>query len=315
MVNALPGTARLVALDWGSTRLRAWLLGEGGTVLAERQNGDGASVLTGGASAFDQALTALAGDWLAQGLPTLACGMVGSAHGWREAAFVRCPARLDGLHHHLVDVRTRSGAAVHIVPGLVDEPAQATPDVMRGEETQVLGLLQAHPEFAEAACVLMPGTHSKWVQLRGGAVTGFRTRMTGEVYALLRGHSVLARLMVTSADDGVHADAFEAGVLAAHRADGTDLLAQLFSVRTLGLNRRWPPEALADHLSGLLIGHELAAGLRQVDGPLPLVGEPALCRRYAHALEVLGVTTAGVHGNTVCAGLWQLAAQAGWVAP
>ena len=183
---------------------------------------------------------------------------------------------------------------------------------MRGEETQVLGLLQARPEFAEAACVLMPGTHSKWVQLRRGVVTGFRTRMTGEVYALLRNHSVLARLMA-SGEDGWHAEAFEAGVLAAHRANGADLLAQLFSVRTLGLSQRWPAEALADHLSGLLIGHELVAGLRQAEGTLALVGEPALCKRYAHALEVLGVTPAGVLGNTVCAGLWQLAVQAGWV--
>lgn len=316
MVNAAVRDARLVALDWGSTRLRAWLLGDGGTVLAERQNGDGASALAGGAAAFDQVLGALAGDWLAQEIPVLACGMVGSAHGWREAAYVRCPARLDELHAHLVDVRTRSGAAVHIVPGLIDEPLQSTPDVMRGEETQLVGLLRAHPELADVACVLMPGTHSKWARLRNGVVTGFRTRMTGEVYALLRQHSVLGRLM-TADDAGWHPQAFEAGVLAAHRANGVDLLAQLFSVRTLGLTQRLPTDALVDHLSGLLIGHELAAGLRHAEGALALalVGEPALCRRYAHALEVLGVVPARVATNTACAGLWQLAVQAGWVAP
>jgi 2-dehydro-3-deoxygalactonokinase len=312
VVNVAVPAARLVALDWGSTRLRAWLLGDGGAILAERQNGDGASVLAGGATAFDQALTALAGDWLGVGAPVLACGMVGSAHGWREAAYVACPARLDRLHEHLIEVRTRDGATVHIVPGLTDDTGD-TPDVMRGEETQVVGLAHALPGLADGACVLMPGTHAKWVQLRHGAVERFSTRMTGEVYALLRGHSVLGRLM-PSDDAGWHPEAFEAGVDAARRADGADLLGQLFSVRTLGLTQRWPADALADHLSGLLIGHELVAGLRTAQGPLALVGESALCTRYVHALKRLGMTPVGVHGNTAIAGLWQLAVQAGWVA-
>ena len=309
MVNHAVTAARMIALDWGSTRLRAWLLGDGGAILAERQNGDGASVLEGGAPAFDRALTALAGDWLELGLPALACGMVGSAHGWREAAYVACPARVDELHEHLVDVRTSGGALVRIVPGLID----ASPDVMRGEETQVVGLVHAQPALADGACVLMPGTHAKWVQLRHGAVTGFRTRMTGEVYALLRSHSVLARLMSRD-DTGWHADAFEAGVDTARCGDGADLLGQLFAVRALGLTRRWPAPALADHLSGLLIGHELVCGLREAQGPLVLVGEAALCERYVHALRVLDVVPAGVHGNTAHLGLWQLGLQAAEVA-
>ena len=313
MVNHAVTAARLVALDWGSTRLRAWLLGHGGAILAERQNGDGASVITGGAPAFEKALVTLAGDWLEMGVPVLACGMVGSTHGWREAAYVACPARLDRLHEHLVEVHTAAALHLHIVPGLIDETGD-TPDVMRGEETQVAGLVHALPALADGACVLMPGTHAKWVQLRHGAVESFRTRMTGEVYSLLRSHSVLARLM-PRADIGWNAEAFEAGVQAARRADGADLLGQLFSVRTLGLTQRWPADALADHLSGLLIGHELVAGLRTAHGPLALVGESALCARYVHALKMLGAALeAGVHGNTAIAGLWQLATQAGWVA-
>jgi 2-dehydro-3-deoxygalactonokinase len=311
VVNNAAIAARLVALDWGSTRLRAWLLGDGGAILAERQNGDGASVLAGGAPAFERALVTLAGDWLEMGVPALACGMVGSTHGWREAPYVACPARLDRLHEHLVEVRTAAAAHLHIVPGLIDETGE-TPDVMRGEETQVLGLVHALPALADGACVLMPGTHAKWVQLRRGAVESFRTRMTGEIYALLRGDSVLARLMPRD-DAGWNADAFEAGVEAARRAGGTDLLGQLFSVRTLGLTHRWPADALSDHLSGLLIGHELVAGLRTAQGPLALVGESALCARYVHGLKVPGVAPAGVHGNTAVAGLWQLAVQAGWV--
>jgi 2-dehydro-3-deoxygalactonokinase len=311
MVSPAATAARLVALDWGSTRLRAWLLGDGGAILAERQNGDGASVLGGGAPAFEKALVTLAGDWLEMGVPVLACGMVGSTHGWREAPYVPCPARLDRLHERLVDVDTPAARHLHIVPGLMDDTGD-TPDVMRGEETQVLGLLQALPALADGACVLMPGTHTKWVRLSHGAVEGFRTRMTGEVFGLLRNHSVLARMMPRD-DAGWQVDAFEAGVAVARRTDGTDLLGQLFSVRTLGLTGRCPAPALADHLSGLLIGHELLAGLRTAQGPIALVGESALCARYAHALALLGVTPAGVHGNTAVTGLWQLALQAGWV--
>ncbi|HSW04391.1 2-dehydro-3-deoxygalactonokinase [Aquabacterium sp.] len=304
---------RLIALDWGSSQLRAWLLGDGGAVLAARSSADGASTLSGGAPAFDAALQSLAGDWLVQDLPVLACGMVGSAHGWREARYVACPADLLALQQHLVKVDTRSGATLHIVPGLIDdpgdEPAGGTPDVMRGEETQLVGLLALQPALADRACVLMPGTHSKWVDVQQGRIAGFRTRMTGELYAVLRQHSVLGRLM-PAADGGECAEAFEAGVAAARRGLGADLSGQLFAVRTLGLTGRWPAAALPDYLSGLLIGHELLAGLQPDGAPLALVGDAGLCRRYEHALRLFDIEPAAVLGNTAIAGLWQLAVQA-----
>jgi len=308
---------RLIALDWGSTRLRGWLIGPGGaggTVLAERSSADGASQITGGAAAFDAALQALAGDWLALKLPALACGMVGSAHGWREAPYAGCPADLSRLHTQRVRVDTAAGVPLHIVPGLIDDPVAGTPDVMRGEETQLVGLLALQPALTGAACVLMPGTHSKWVQLEQGRVTGFRTRMTGELYALLRRHSVLGRLM-PAADEGWHPDAFDAGVAAARGAEGRDLVSQLFAVRTLGLTHRWAAAALPDYLSGLLIGHELTAGLPREPMTLALVGEPDLCRRYGHALRQFGAEPACMADNTASAGLWQLAVLAGMVKP
>jgi 2-dehydro-3-deoxygalactonokinase len=303
--------ARLIALDWGSTRLRGWLLGDGGAVLAERSSADGASQLTGGAAAFDAALQALAGDWLALNVPVLACGMVGSAHGWREAPYVPCPVALDRLHEHCATLTTAGGALLRIVPGLIDDPADGTPDVMRGEETQLVGLLALDPSLASASTVLLPGTHSKWATLRAGRVTGFRTRMTGELFALLRQHSVLARLMPVGAGDAHwRADAFDAGVDSARRGDGRDLGGQLFAVRTLGLTGRWPGDALPDLLSGLLIGHELVAGLAACgNAPLALVGESALCRRYERALQAFGVAPAVVQSNTATAGLWHLAQQ------
>ena len=303
--------ARLIAIDWGSSRLRAWLLGADGEVLAERGSDDGASRLVGGAPVFGAALQALAGDWLAQRLPALACGMVGSAHGWREAHYVPCPAALADLHRHTVSVGTPAGTPLHIVPGLLDEPAGVPPDVMRGEETQLARLLALDPARAAQATVLMPGTHSKWVRLQDGCVTGFRTRITGELYAVLRQHSVLGRLMPASDDGSEHAAAFDAGVAAARASAGSDLGAQLFAVRTLGLTGRLQAEALPDYLSGLLIGHELCAGLAAGGAvPLLLVGDPALCRRHGRALQAFGIQPAAVHGNTAIAGLWQLARQA-----
>jgi 2-dehydro-3-deoxygalactonokinase len=305
-----PSTAQLIAIDWGSSRLRAWLLGPAGTVLAERGSDDGASRLVGGAPVFAAALQALAGDWLAQRLPAIACGMVGSAHGWREARYATCPAALAELHRHTVKVDTPAGTPLHIVPGLLDEPATGTPDVMRGEETQLAGLLALDPARTAHATVLMPGTHSKWVRLQDGRVQGFRTRITGELYAVLRQHSVLGRLMPATDDGTEHAEAFDAGVAAARGSAGADLSAQLFAVRTLGLTGRLRAESLPDYLSGLLIGHELAAGLHPGGPPLLLVGDPALCRRYGRALQAFGVSPAAVHGNTAVAGLWQLARQA-----
>lgn len=293
--------ARLIALDWGSTRLRAFLLGADGRVLDTRQTAQGASTLSG-AAAFEQALADVAGSWRAQApaLPVLACGMVGSQHGWREAPYAPCPAGASALAAHTLAI----GDGVHIVPGLVDDGSQ--PDVMRGEETQIIGALALHPELAAQACLVLPGTHAKWARVQDGRVTGFSTHMTGELYALLRQHSVLARLMPADDRAAPSRDAFLAGVEAG-REDGA-LGHQLFAVRTLGLFKRLPPEQLPDYLSGLLIGHEIAHEWRADRAvPLALIGEPALCARYALALAHLGAPTPLRLDNTAPAGLWRLA--------
>ncbi|MFT7773331.1 2-dehydro-3-deoxygalactonokinase [Roseateles sp.] len=300
MVNA----ARLIALDWGSTRLRAYLLGADGSVLASRESGNGASTLSGEA-AFAQAFAAIRGDWPA--LPVLACGMVGSQHGWREAPYAPCPADASALAQHALRLDER----FWILPGLMHN--EARPDVMRGEETQIVGALALHPELAEQSCLVLPGTHSKWARVEAGRVTGFATHMTGELYALLRQHSVLARLMPAegaSAPSSGASPAFLAGVDAG-REDGA-LSHQLFAVRTLGLFKRLTPEQLPDYLSGLLIGHEIAHELAAgAPARLALVGAPALCERYVQALGRFGLDS-GQRAplqldNTAPAGLWQLA--------
>jgi 2-dehydro-3-deoxygalactonokinase len=207
------------------------------------------------------------------------------------------------------------GQTLRLVPGLRCATEAGVPDVMRGEETQVLGALLLEPALAERACIVMPGTHSKWACVLDGMLRGFATHMSGELFALLRQHSVLGRLMPAdlAADAPPDEPAFAAGVRAARDQGEQGLAHQLFAVRSLGLLGRLAPAALPDYLSGLLIGHELRAGLawRERAGlalaPLRLIGEPALGQRYAQALELFGLQQ-GLRclPNTAAAGLWQL---------
>lgn len=288
----------MIGLDWGSTSLRAMRFGAQGALLETRHSTQGASTLHGRAEEFAAALDMLIPDWHEGTSPILACGMVGSQHGWREAAYVRCPADAAALAGQALAIDD----ALSIIPGLVDDAAQ--PDVMRGEETQIVGALALHPALADDAVLVLPGTHSKWARVKSGRVTGFATHMTGELYALLRQHSVLARLMPADGASPASPEAFRQGVDAA-REPGA-LSHQLFAVRTLGLFKRLAAEQLPDYLSGLLIGHEMAAELQQGSQRVALVGDPALCARYAQALQHLGQPAPLLLDNTAPAGLWRL---------
>jgi len=302
----------MIGLDWGSTSLRAMRFGRGGEVLELRQSAAGASTLHGRAEEFVAALDALIPDWHEGTAPILACGMVGSQHGWREAPYADCPADAGSLLTLSLSVDWR-GREARLLPGLRCLSAAGAPDLMRGEETQVLGALQLEPALAERACLVLPGTHSKWVRVQDGRVPGFATQMTGELFAVLRQHSVLGRLMPSEVASSP--EAFEQGVAAARDHGEAGLPNQLFGVRSLGLAGRIAPEGLADYLSGLLIGHELRAGLawRASQGlkaaPLRLIGESALCDRYATALALFGEPDALALSNTAPAGLWRLAQQ------
>ncbi len=312
-------TPALIGLDWGSSRLRALLLGPRGEVLEERSSPQGASTLHGGSAAFVAALDALVPDWPSE-LPVLACGMVGSRHGWREVPYAECPADASRLARAARTVNWH-GRKVQLLPGLRCESEAGTPELMRGEETQALGALQLEPALAEGACLVMPGTHSKWVALREGRVQRFVTHMSGEVYGLLRQHSVLGRLMPAQhgheSSEGSAADSagLDAGLRAARAHGGLGLLQQLFAVRSLGLMERFDPAGLPAYLSGLIIGHELRAGLhwRERQGlaarPTRLVGEPALCRRYARAFDIFEAGDAAALAHCTAAGLALLGQQ------
>ena len=264
--------AALVALDWGSTTFRAWLLDATGAVLDEVRSADGALTLSqradsarARAAAFEATFGRLCRPWLDEhpGIPVLCSGMAGSNHGWAEAGYLDVPAELGALAYRLTVVPA-GDSVVHLVPGL--RATGSHPDVMRGEEVQLVGALAAPaPEPVTAdrrQTVVLPGTHSKWVRLDGGRVTGFTTAMTGELYGLLMGDSILARL--AEGEAGAEAsDAFTRGLEAeAEQGDERGLPALLFTARTLVLAGRLAGTEVADYVSGLLIGAEVRHALR-----------------------------------------------------
>ncbi len=295
----------LIGLDWGSTRLRAYRFDEAGSIAETRALPWGSRQLPPGgfAAAFGQAIEG----W--PHAPVLACGMVGSRGGWREVAYLDTPCRLDALAGALTAVDAPDGRSVHIVPGLRDPTG---PDVMRGEETQVAGVLAQSATPGGDVQLLMPGTHSKWVHVHCHTVTGFTTVMTGELFALLRDHSILG---AGQPDGGADDDAFALGVAAVRSSGAAGALSCLFSARALMLEGALAPASIQDFLSGLLIGDELrmalAAGWATPGVPVQVVGEDALCARYLRAAPAFGLTLQRTSGAAAASGLWQVAAMAG----
>ena len=296
----------LIALDWGTSSLRASLLGDDGHVLHTRIEPWGIMQLPRGdfASVFHE----ITAEWRCHGVNALAAGMIGSANGWLAAPYCPAPAGADDLAAALTVV---PGVSLSIVPGVATQGHR--PDVMRGEETQVVGALKLHPHLASNSTVVLPGTHSKWVQVIDGRIREFTTYMTGELFAMLRDHSLLGRLAVTAAADHAGgAEAFTRGVLAAQDAPG-GLAPLLFSARALVLTNRLADSACMEYLSGLIIGDELRCGLMSYGRPAALVGDGALCARYASALQLLGMPDVQVIVGAADGGLWSIACRAGLV--
>jgi 2-dehydro-3-deoxygalactonokinase len=319
--------AQLIALDWGTTSLRAYRLGEHGRVLQQRALSAGIMQLpqtpreiagTLCSDRFELALDEACGDWLdAQpDLPVIACGMVGSAQGWREAVYQETPASVHALSAALQTVRSARGITLHIIPGILQR--SALPNVMRGEETQVLGVLASLPSTSASRPLLigLPGSHSKWVDVAEGCIRHFDTFMTGEVYAAVCAHTILGRTMQRS--DDFNAEAFDRGLSVALSDEGAaGPLSTMFSSRTLGLTGQLDATAQPDYLSGLLIGHELAAlAALHRHKTLPsivLIGSDALCGRYSRGLAAAGFTQVRVAEQATERGLWQVAVEAGLV--
>ena len=288
-----------IALDWGTSSLRGARFDEAGAVLEERSFSRG--ILTVPKGGFEAVFNELFGDWMAPaGTRCLISGMAGSQQGWLEAPYCGCPASLDDVAAKLVWVEADR---IAIVPGLSCERG-GVPDVMRGEETQVFGALRLLG--LDSGTFVLPGTHSKWVRVACGRIESFATLMTGEFYALLRQHSILARTL--PADDAeLHDDAFDAGVAHALRSPG--LLEAAFSVRTLSLFERLPLAQRPSYLSGLVIGEELRTRALRGGEEVVVIGADALTRRYARALAHCDVRVRPVGGPATWNGLWAIAAR------
>ena len=288
-------TVEWIAVDWGTTNLRAFAMGCDG-IVAQAESDDGMGRLD--RDGFEPALLRLIGSWLAEGRVTdvVACGMVGSRQGWHEAPYRAVPcAPLDP--GTLVVAPTRDGRIrVRLVPGLKQ---QQPADVMRGEETQIAGTLALMPGFDGVIC--LPGTHSKWAHVSAGEVVSFQTYLTGEMFALLSEASVLRHGMQGGGWDDVAFDAAVSDALARPERIG----ARLFGIRAEGLIAGLPAAAARARLSGLLIGMELAAARPYWLGQaVVIVGSDGISASYARALKGLGVEARLVKGgDAVLAGL------------
>jgi 2-dehydro-3-deoxygalactonokinase len=266
--------AGLIAVDWGTTNRRVFVLDAQGQLVD--RFADGAGVLSIAPGEFPDVIAVLRERCGKK--PMLLGGMIGSNRGWIAAPYVDCPATIGTLRERLVTV----DGDIHIIPGVCDR-ADGRADVMRGEEVQLLGALAANL-IAPDAQACNPGTHAKWARLQGNALTGFRTVMTGEMFAMLRRHSLLAGAMDGEVTPGA---AFEEGVRVA--IERRELLADLFSIRARTLLGTLAVEDVPSFGSGLLVGTDVAIGLDFVgSGAVALIGDPTLTRLYACALALAG---------------------------
>ena len=292
----------LIGVDWGTSRLRSALLAGDGAVLAEHAAESGILAVRDGefAAVLRDAVGALGAP---ANVPIVLSGMITSRQGWHELPYETCPAGVDALAGALHRVEEPGLGTLHFITGLAWTSPDGIPDVMRGEETQILG----QDDIAPGEAVVLPGTHSKWVVVEAGRIARFRTFMTGELFAVLEAHSILGRLMTRGPEDPA---AFARGVRLGLAGNG--LLGRLFSARTLPLMGEVPESAVRDYLSGLLIGAEIAeAQAAERPAAVVVIGSGVLTRRYATALDLAGIRHRPGHGDAAYRGQWRVAHAAG----
>jgi 2-dehydro-3-deoxygalactonokinase len=289
----------MIAIDWGTTNFRGFRI-RAGHIIDKVSSGPGISMIP--PAGFPAALRTAIGAWLEDGeRHVLMAGMVGSRQGWVEAPYLPCPA--DAMDLAMAAIRVPfEGADVRLIPGLTASDTGGTPEVMRGEEAQLAGILH---HLRPQATVCLPGSHSKWVRIIAGRIDGFATHMTGEAFAAMRHHTILGRLMTEAPHDD---HAFRRGV--DRSADAGGLLHHLFGVRTLGLFDQLSGDNAASFLSGLLIGHEIRAASPR--GPVHLVGSHSLTSLYAAAIDQTGGDAIILNEDAAAAGLWRLSEHIEW---
>jgi 2-dehydro-3-deoxygalactonokinase len=305
----------LIAVDWGTSNFRGFRLNHDGTILARLSSPRG--ILRIEDAHFEEALREEVAVWLAEGEKRiLLCGMIGSRQGWVEAQYLRCPAGIEDLANAVIQVPF-AGAEVWLIPGVIGSDggsdigsaggpdAAGVPEVMRGEETAAMGMLDA---CGGAGLACFPGTHSKWIHLRDRKIVSFATWMTGEIYSALRQCTILGRTMTT--DTAIDESAFHDGV--ARSADSGGLLHHLFGVRTLALMGQMKQTASSSYLSGLLIGHEVRAAMPR-GGTVHLAGTRELCSLYAHTIEGCGGSATVEDEDAAARGLAAIGRRLHWI--
>jgi 2-dehydro-3-deoxygalactonokinase len=302
-MNSAVSEPALIGIDWGTSSLRAFLIGMQGEVLDSVTTGEGIMQIPD--RNFDAVFDRLVGSFPSNaGLPIVVSGMITSRNGWVETPYVTMPTGPEHLARSLVRHQSQSGALIHFVTGASTEHISG-PDVMRGEETQIIG--SAALGLSDGVFV-MPGTHSKWVHVALGKIQDFATYMTGEVFASLKDHTILGTLMEMSDFD---LSAFQKGVSAAQDRRA-NLLHDLFHVRTLPLMGKLKETETADFLSGLLIGTEIVAALKKNEVKrVTIVGRDDLADRYEIALQAIGISCQRAPDDIAAKGHFLIAQAAG----
>jgi 2-dehydro-3-deoxygalactonokinase len=293
-----------IAGDWGTTHGRLMLCDAHGKVLDTRKVPGAAEARGRFAAVFDGAIA----DWRGThgDLPAVLCGMAGSTLGWLEVPYLPCPADLTELDDALSSPRL----GVFIVPGMRCTNPLGAPDVMRGEETQLLGACELDAALANGRqLVCLPGTHTKWASLHEGVLQEFITAPTGELFGLLCEHSVLVRDQSTVIEHRL--PEFERGLAEAARHSGVSLLHQVFQARSLRMDKQLSAEGAASWISGLLIGTDVGGALKLFDmhqsAPVYVIGTPRLIESYSLALSRCGRQAVGIEGDRASlAGLAQV---------
>ncbi|MEJ8561352.1 2-dehydro-3-deoxygalactonokinase [Yoonia sp. GPGPB17] len=277
-----------IAVDWGTSNMRAWAMSASGTVLAEATSDQGMGKLT--RDGFEPALLDVIADWIQGPTTVIACGMVGSRQGWVEAPYATVPSGT--LPEGLVQAPTTHPAlTVHVIPGIKQTNP---PDVMRGEETQISGFLARNPGWDGVIC--LPGTHTKWVHISADEVVSFQTFMTGELFDTIAKHTVLRHSIAADGwDDAAFAEGLDLGIARPER-----LAARLFALRAQGLLNDMVGNAARAQLSGLLIGAELAAAKPYWLGQqIAVIGNSTLSKLYVDALATQAAPATQVNAATI----------------
>lgn len=296
----------LLALDWGTTSFRAYLFDSDKNLVETRSAAAGIMQAKDG---FEKIYYQQVGDWLKEygDVPVIASGMITSKQGWVETSYLPCPASLEDLSKNLTRHETSKGDVIFFIPGVCQK--SPTPNIMRGEETQMAGL-----KSGSTMTAILPGTHSKWIRMEGDTIRCFATFMTGEIFAALTQHTILGRLLT----DGSDPEGFAAGVKDGYSGskDAGGILSKLFGARAMPLLDLMNHDSIRDYISGLLLGTEIQEAITSGFGlnVTPVIcGSAELVERYQAALELCLIQTERGEDDLAASGLMRIASAANLV--